>query len=168
MTQQQRTRGGTCSYARVSYFAYGSNLDERQMRARCPSAGAPVRATLDHHVLVFGGRSSTWGGAVANIVPARGAQVEGLIYQIDREDVLVLDQYEGHPIMYERAQRLVVDAAKRRRRVAVYVLRDRAFRIGAPPARYFDVLARAYVRYGFDLQPLLAAARAGQPGRHRI
>jgi hypothetical protein len=38
-----------------TYFAYGSNLDERQMRARCPEAALLCRATLDNHALVFGG-----------------------------------------------------------------------------------------------------------------
>ncbi|WP_228565258.1 gamma-glutamylcyclotransferase family protein [Myxococcus sp. AB036A] len=32
-------------------FAYGSNLDRAQMRARCPNATVEARATLPGHTL---------------------------------------------------------------------------------------------------------------------
>ena len=36
------------------YFAYGSNLDAEQMRARCPTARGLERARLrDHHIAVI-------------------------------------------------------------------------------------------------------------------
>ncbi|MFI5246539.1 MAG: gamma-glutamylcyclotransferase family protein, partial [Gemmatimonadales bacterium] len=51
----------------VLYFAYGSNLDEAQMRERCPAAERVARATLRGHVLTFGGFSHKWNGAVASV-----------------------------------------------------------------------------------------------------
>jgi len=64
----------------VLYFAYGSNLDDEQMRSRCASAQPVARAVLPNYALAFGGFSHRWDGAVASVVRARGARVEGLIY----------------------------------------------------------------------------------------
>ncbi|MDY0002073.1 MAG: gamma-glutamylcyclotransferase family protein [Polyangia bacterium] len=38
----------------VLYFAYGSNLDQAQMRRRCPTAAPIGPATLDGWRLAFG------------------------------------------------------------------------------------------------------------------
>ena len=51
----------------VLYFAYGSNLDDAQMRDRCADARVVGRATLPNYALVFGGFSHRWGGAVASV-----------------------------------------------------------------------------------------------------
>ncbi len=50
---------------RTLYFAYGSNLSEAQMRARCPGARPAGRAALHGYRLAFAGYSALWGGAVA-------------------------------------------------------------------------------------------------------
>lgn len=150
----------------VPYFAYGSNLDCDQMVARCASAHIVGRAVLPRHALAFGGFSHSWGGAVANVLPARDARVEGLIYRIARAELRTLDRYEGHPFAYEREQRLVVDEHGRRCRVSLYVQPARDFEPGEPPRNYLAVLARAYQRYGFDLDALVAAAQpARRPAR---
>ena len=41
-----------------TYFAYGSNLDAAQMRARCPSAKLLGAAILDGYRLGFAGQSA--------------------------------------------------------------------------------------------------------------
>jgi hypothetical protein len=51
-----------------TYFAYGSNLDAAQMRARCPSAKLLGAAILDGYRLGFAGQSAAWGGGVATVV----------------------------------------------------------------------------------------------------
>jgi len=63
----------------ILVFSYGSNLDLRQMRTRCPSALVEARAHVADHALAFGGFSLCWGGAVASVTPEFGSQVEGLI-----------------------------------------------------------------------------------------
>ncbi|HEU4539435.1 MAG TPA: gamma-glutamylcyclotransferase family protein, partial [Polyangiaceae bacterium] len=88
-------------------FSFGSNLDEAQMRRRCPSARPVGRARLPGHALVFGGFSGRWGGAVASVVRARGQAVEGVLYALLAADLAALDAFEGHPFVYERTARLV-------------------------------------------------------------
>jgi gamma-glutamylcyclotransferase (GGCT)/AIG2-like uncharacterized protein YtfP len=145
------------------YFGYGSNMDLDQMVARCASARLVGRAVLPQHQLAFGGFSHAWGGPVASVLPARGARVEGLLYQIARVEVARLDLYEGHPFVYERAQRFVIDEGGRRRRVTLYVQPARDFEPGPPSATYLEVLGRAYRQHGFDLDVLAAAARSTPP-----
>lgn len=158
--------GAETSAHQVAYFSYGSNLDTDQMVARCASARLVLRAALPHHALAFGGFSHAWGGAVANVLPKRGAQVEGLIYQITRVELRTLDRYEGYPYAYEREQRFVIDEHGRRRRVILYVQPARDFDPGAPSPAYLAVLARAYQQHGFDLEALVAAAHpAPRPAR---
>ncbi len=141
----------------VIYFAYGSNLSTRQMRARCATARVEARAVLRHHVLAFDGFSARWGGPVATLVPARGAEVEGLLYRLQPADLRALDRHEGYPFVYERLRLLVTDEHGRRRHAEVYLQPGTRRGTMAPPARYARVLRRAYKRLGFDTTRLAAA-----------
>lgn len=142
----------------VIYFAYGSNLSTRQMRARCATARVEARAVLRHHALAFDGFSARWGGPVATLAPVRGAEVEGLLYRLQPADLHSLDRHEGHPFVYERVRLLVTDEHGRRRQAEVYLqLGAYSGTLAPPPARYARVLRRAYKRLGFDTTRLAAA-----------
>lgn len=77
------------------YFAYGSNMDFRQMRERCPSAITVTTAKLPNHRLAFTRVAESRGGGVADIVPSVGDVVEGVIYEISDDDATRLDDHEG-------------------------------------------------------------------------
>ncbi len=81
------------------YFAYGSNLDADQMRERCPSSRGVERARLDDHRLGFTRFSQRWDGGVADLIPAPGATVWGVLYHLHVDDLERLDRFEGG---YER------------------------------------------------------------------
>jgi gamma-glutamylcyclotransferase len=146
----------------VLYFAYGSNLDEAQMRARCPTARLEARATLPGHTLTFGGFSHRWNGAVASVRRARGAEVAGVLYALDAEALGLLDRYEGYPFAYERVLRIVVDEHGRRRRAQVYQQPEDGFEAWPPNPEYLALIAGAYRRLGFDRGPLADAALGGK------
>jgi gamma-glutamylcyclotransferase (GGCT)/AIG2-like uncharacterized protein YtfP len=144
------------------YFAFGSNLSAQQMRRRCPTARRVARATLRHHELAFGGMSAAWRGAVATVRPARGAEVEGLLYVMRSHDLARLDSFEGVPDYYTRALREVVDQHGTVWRAHVYALRAtrRPFP-GVPPSeQYVRQIREAYERNGFDMESLERAVRA--------
>jgi gamma-glutamylcyclotransferase (GGCT)/AIG2-like uncharacterized protein YtfP len=142
-------------------FAYGSNMDEAQMRARCETARRTGCAALRGHALVFGGFSHRWNGAVASVRRARGAEVPGVLYVIDDRALRALDRFEGAPFAYERVERIVVDDAGRRRRAQVYVQPAEGFEASPPSVRYLAVIARAYQQFEFDRRRLVEAALAG-------
>jgi gamma-glutamylcyclotransferase len=145
----------------VLYFAYGSNLDEGQMHARCPTAARAGRATLRGHALTFGGYSHRWRGPVASVLRKRGAAVEGLLYTLDADALERLDRFEGHPFAYERVVRYAADEDGRKRRVQVYVQPEEGFVPWLPDNEYLAVIAHAYRRLGFDRRALVDALRAG-------
>jgi gamma-glutamylcyclotransferase (GGCT)/AIG2-like uncharacterized protein YtfP len=104
------------------YFAYGSNLDAEQMRARCPSARGLDRAALADHRLEFTHYSTRWQGGAADVVPAPGSTVWGVVYEMGPGDFAKLDHFESG---YDRIE-LEVDApGLGRLRVTSYTVRDK-------------------------------------------
>ncbi len=76
------------------YFAYGSNLNKKQMQERCPDSKPKFTAILPNYKLVFTGWSRQWRGGVASIKPFRGERVRGAIYEISEQCLRRLDKYE--------------------------------------------------------------------------
>ncbi|MEE2681551.1 MAG: gamma-glutamylcyclotransferase family protein [Planctomycetota bacterium] len=70
------------------YFAYGANLDRAAMARRCPGARVRQRAVLADHALVA--MREGW----LSIAPRPGSQVEGLLWELDPEHLIALDEYE--------------------------------------------------------------------------
>jgi gamma-glutamylcyclotransferase (GGCT)/AIG2-like uncharacterized protein YtfP len=77
------------------YFAYGSNINMKQMKQRCPSAKLYSKAILQGYQIIFPIFSKKWGGGVAGICLKKGRQVEGVVYKMSKEDLKKLDRFEG-------------------------------------------------------------------------
>lgn len=73
----------------IIYFAYGSNLDVRQMEDRCPGAVLLGKATLQDHELAF----DTAG--YLSVEEREGSHVQGALWTLSRANVASLDHYEG-------------------------------------------------------------------------
>lgn len=82
-------------------FAYGSNMDQEQMKKRCPGSSLVGVGVLQNHRLGFTYRSTKRKCGVADIVPTTGAQVWGLVYQLSQSDWERLDKCEGRGTAYE-------------------------------------------------------------------
>ena len=91
----------------MHYFAYGSNLDRRQIKTRCSGCKAGVSATLHHYKLIFTGWSRQWRGGVASIKPMRGERVRGGLYELSESEMHRLDEFEGYPAVYDRINVIV-------------------------------------------------------------
>ncbi|MBM4405738.1 MAG: gamma-glutamylcyclotransferase [Chloroflexi bacterium] len=76
-------------------FAYGSNMDWRQARLRCPSARFVCIAKLKDYCLVFP-RKNKNGHGVAGIQHETGSDVWGVVYEIADIDIGNLDRSEGY------------------------------------------------------------------------
>jgi len=77
------------------YFAYGSNLNQKQMKDRCPDSKPLFTAVLPNYKLVFVGWSRQWRGGVASIKSFRGERVRGAIYEVTEACLQRLDRYES-------------------------------------------------------------------------
>ncbi|MBN2505343.1 MAG: gamma-glutamylcyclotransferase [Verrucomicrobia bacterium] len=78
------------------YFAYGSNMDWERMThaSRAAHAQFLFKALLPNHKLAFTCRTDAGTGA-ADIVPAVGNAVWGVVYHIEPEDRENLDRRRG-------------------------------------------------------------------------
>lgn len=132
------------------YFAYGSNLDPQQMRARCPGEKIVGLAALRDHRLAFPLYSNRWGGGVASVQPAHADAVWGVLYELTESDLRELDEYEGFRApgdqhnVYDREQ-ITVELVRpddgsipRRVRAAAYVARPS--NPSPPSRRYLDAI----------------------------
>lgn len=90
-------------------FAYGSNMHlrdlERWMGERdlgAPRVNAAWPAVLPDFRLAWCYRSPVREGGAANVVPAAGAEVPGLVLRVDDHTFAALDRKEQHPTHYDR------------------------------------------------------------------
>ena len=63
------------------------------MNDRLGWSPSPSGAILHDYVMVFNKHSND--GGKANIMYSLGNQVEGILYSVNEEDLLILDKYEG-------------------------------------------------------------------------
>jgi gamma-glutamylcyclotransferase (GGCT)/AIG2-like uncharacterized protein YtfP len=137
------------------YFAYGSNLCLDQMRSRCPSASPYAQANLSAHRLEFVGWSPSWGGAVATVQPNRKYRVEGMLYVMRREEVAILDRFEGTPRHYRRVNVTVREPGGQTHSAFTY--KAIADQIGRPSDSYVNRIASGMRRFGLDHKRLESA-----------
>jgi len=73
----------------IRYFAYGSNMDEKQMTARCPEAKPVGIGRLDNFKFKLDFKG------VATVQKSRDDKVWGVIWKINSRDIESLDIHEG-------------------------------------------------------------------------
>jgi len=78
------------------YFAYGSNMDLKQIKERCKSSEFKGIALLPDYKLIFPQRSKNRGCNVASVMPETGSEVWGVVYDIPEKEVSNLDKTEGY------------------------------------------------------------------------
>jgi gamma-glutamylcyclotransferase (GGCT)/AIG2-like uncharacterized protein YtfP len=84
------------------YFAYGANMDERQMRDRVPSVRLLGAGLLDGFRLEFDVYSTKWEGGAANLELDPDSHVWGVLWEVPDEEMGGLDAYQGHPTFFRR------------------------------------------------------------------
>jgi len=96
------------------YFAYGSNMNHKQMKNRCSDSHFLNSAFLKGYKFVYDGWSKKREGAVANIIETNGKNdiVLGGLFEISENDLNKLDYYEGYPKYYTRQKFKVEDDSK--------------------------------------------------------
>jgi gamma-glutamylcyclotransferase (GGCT)/AIG2-like uncharacterized protein YtfP len=129
------------------YFAYGSNMDEEQMRVRCRGAALAGKGVLDDHRLGFTIRSRYRSAGAADIIPSPGDQVWGLVFHVGDEDLAALDRFEGRPSRYDRH---VVRISTTRGDLEAWVYSVVAPGPFVAPSRsYLGIIRKAARRHGF-------------------
>ena len=146
------------------YIAYGSNMDEEQMKFRCPDAQLLGTGILENWRLMFKGSKT---GAYATIEREKGCTVPILLWRISAADEERLDRYEGFPnFYYKRTIQAIRTGANNenlgRTRGMAYIMHEER-KLGTPSMHYLEILAKAYEKFGFDGEILGDAYDYSQP-----
>ena len=126
------------------YFAYASNLNQKQMRERCPESKPMFVATLPNYKLVFVGWAREWRGAKASIRLFRGEKALGAIYDVSEQCLKRLDRYESS---YDRLKVTVFDEDNQPFEAITYIKSGQAEE-GKPSAEYLSIIQQGYRDWG--------------------
>jgi len=127
------------------YFAYGSNLNKKQMTVRCPTAKFIGAAELSGFKLVFRG--------VLDIEHSRSnSKVIGAIFKVKSKDIYNLDQYEGYPTFYTKET--VIAKINNKNVKLFYYLMVNQFDVKPPSQSYYDSCLQGYKDWGLDIKRL--------------
>ena len=87
----------------MKYFAYGSNMSESRMINRGIKQKNKQLAFLDNYKFIINKRSYKDARiGYANVIKDENSTVEGILYEINDNDILKLDKFEGAPKHYTR------------------------------------------------------------------
>ncbi len=133
------------------YIAYGSNLNIRQMLARCPGARIIGTSTIEGYQLLFKGSQT---GSYLTIEPQEGASLPVAAWQVTEANEKALDRYEGFPsFYYKKKLTLPIKGIKsgkvRQRRAFVYIMHEDRL-LGLPSEAYVQTCMEGYRAFGFD------------------
>lgn len=112
------------------YFAYGSNLWQRQMAARCPEYREIGAGRLDGWRWIITTRG------YASIVKSEPDYVLGSVYELSVDDEQNLDRFEGVAQGHYRKEMLAVAVDGQELSCLVYI--DLVVEEGKPKAEYID------------------------------
>ena len=132
------------------YVAYGSNLNVKQMKFRCPDAKIVGTAFMRGYELLFKGSKT---GSYCTVEKCKGTSVPVAVWQTNWSDERSLDAYEGYPqFYYKKNVRLYVKKENGKREwldAYVYImLEEREY--GMPSETYIETVSEGYEAFGFD------------------
>ena len=121
------------------YVAYGSNLNIRQMKYRCPGAKLYGTGVIDNYELQFKGQPHS---AFATIAPQEGASVPVAVWEISEKNEQALDRYEGYPSHYFK-QNVPVQLDSEEVNAMVYIM-NLKMGFGLPTPYYYQTVYEGY------------------------
>lgn len=145
----------------IFYFAYGSNLDARQMQERCPGAISIGNGCLEGFSISFTRHSKKWNGGVADIIETPGGQVWGLVWHLSEENLESLDQFEGHPTIYRRKEMIIQMRPEKNVSAWVYEVLEKKPLID-PSDKYLEIILSSATAVGLPAEYTASVAKFGK------
>lgn len=134
---------------KIYYFAYGSNLDERQIKDRCPSSKLIDKFSLKDYKLDFTIFSQKRLCGCADVIKNPGTEVWGLVYELTQQDLDRLDNFEAHPHKYKRFTTNVINEIGEKMQVETYEVVEKSVETIRPSKEYHNILVEAGKKYNF-------------------
>lgn len=135
----------------IYYLAYGSNLNVRQMRFRCPTALVVGKGVIKDYRLLFKGSKT---GSYLTIEKAKGYEVPVAVWKVDEACEESLDRYEGYPSFYYKKEieidfKSIKKGLPRHSKAFVYIMHEER-ELGIPSRGYVEVCLEGYRTFGFN------------------
>lgn len=132
----------------ILYLAYGSNMNVRDMKTRCPDASLLGTLFLKGYALEF--------RFYANIIPAPDKQVPAVLWAITEKEEAVLDEYEEvREGVYIKEKQIV--ELNGRKEALVYTMNPVFSLVRPPEHAYYQTIEEASHEHGFPMSILLSA-----------
>ena len=151
------------------YFAYAANMERKRLELhRAMRLLEARKGTLENYRLVFNKVSSirpTTG--CANIVPAAGFRVRGILYKIRDSDISRLDIFEGVGSDQCHRERVLVKAEDNDLIEAEVYIADQVDDDLAPSIEYLDAVVKAARESGLDEEYIEETLLASCPDQGR-
>lgn len=133
-------------------FAYGMNTNTTNMMLRCRNARIIGETILPNHRLDFRYH--------LDVTPHANSHVEGVLWELDTEDLAVIDQVEGYPVYYDRV--LLAPYRKflgKTFSAWTYYMRELTSRpeLEYPDERYFNLVLEGYRQNNVNTDQLYEA-----------
>jgi len=128
------------------YFAYGSNLNQKQMKRRCKDSRFIKKITLKNYILTF---RSKYGAA--DIEKKMGKKVYGALYDISKSDERRLDIYEEYPTLYKKMY-----FKHNNKLIMTYLMKKKTKRT-SPTSHYLGLIKQGYTDCRINKKSLNAA-----------
>ena len=123
------------------YFAFGSNLNQKQMKRRCRDSKYIGCYSLKNYKLVF--RNFFLGGGVTDVEKKKNSSVLGAIYKISKKDERELDIYEDFPKTYIKKYFRLLG-----KKVMFYYMPKKTKHV-LPSKRYLNLIIQGYKDCGY-------------------
>lgn len=134
------------------YLAYGSNLNLRQLKHRCPTAKVVGKTYIKDYRLVFKGKGNT---GFLTIEPAEQSIVPVGVFEITDFDEHNLDCYEGYPTFYNK-EYFNVELNGQNINALIYIMNPN-FSYSLPSMDYLNTCIEGYQEFQFDKDVLSLA-----------
>lgn len=131
------------------YFAYGSNLNLKDMKERCPSGVVIGKGILKDYRLVYRGKENA---SYLNVERKEWESVPIGIWQIDECDLASLDCYEGYPELYYKKE-IAVETDNGTVKGMIYIMNE-GYPVHKPADSYRKICMEGYRDFGFDIEIL--------------
>ena len=143
------------------YIAYGSNLNVRQMKYRCPTAKIAGTAVIRDYELLYKGSKT---GSYLTIEKKKGGMVPVAVWEVTADDEKRLDAYEGFPnFYYKKNMKITLAETGKIINAFVYIMHEER-PLGLPSGSYVRTCLDGYRNFGFDESVLLAALENSRRG----
>lgn len=146
------------------YIAYGSNLNVRQMKFRCPTAKVVGTSVIKGYELLYKGSKT---GSYLTIEKKKGGVVPVAVWEVTARDEKNLDAYEGYPnFYYKKNMKIRLSETGKTIDAFVYIMHEERS-LGIPSQNYISTCRFGYTIFGFDFKYLDKAYEKSIKGADR-